>query len=717
MALIETLAEQIADPALRKALSREIAQLKKRLSWGLVFEQHIPETTLLLSGTIRPGTVVYERRSMAPQSFRVEAVEGDDLVVMPTASEAQGVSRRVARSDVLIERRLGEPIYPALSSLGQLRRGPPGRPSHAVIEGENYHALQLLTYTHAGQVDVIYLDPPYNSGARDWRYNNAYVDANDSYRHSKWLSMMEKRLLLCRQLLRPDGVLVITIDENEVYHLGMLLEQTFRDCLIQMVTIVINPKGTAKLNFSRVDEHAMFVIPDTGQSIIARLPPWPSRTEVGVDDEPTHAYPDAEVVEADETEDSGIADEARGGADVAPAKTDASADEYLVLYLRRRGAQSSARTDRPRQFYAILVDEQRRQVVGIGPELRLNDAYAAKRENGILWVYPVDAEGNDRVWRYGRDTMQALIELGAIRVGRYNAAQDTYTLNHWKLRSGPRVQQVRTVWWRTEHDAGTHGTSLLARMLGRRNAFPFPKSLYAVRDTLETVVKGRPNALVVDAFAGSGTTLHATMLLNSEDGGRRQCFLITNNEVPEEDARRLQRNGHFRGDPAFEAEGIFQLATRPRVEAAVTGKRPDGSDIPGRYLSYVGGRAMSAGFAENVEFFRVEYLDPLDVGLQRQLEQLLPVLWLQAGGIGERQPVSQDKPCAAAAGLPYAFLFDPSGVQSLGQKLAQRPDITHVFIAAPTDEGFADLRAQLPEGLETVQLYRPYLDHFRRSAR
>src|SRR4029077_7195650 len=119
----------------------------------------------------------------------------------------------------------------------------PGKPYHTLINADNFHALQLLLYCYEGKVDVIYIDPPYNTGARDWKYSNDYVDKTDTFRHSKWLSMMKKRLLLAKRLLKPDGVLIVTIDEHEVQHLGVLLEQHFAEYSRQMVTIVINEKG------------------------------------------------------------------------------------------------------------------------------------------------------------------------------------------------------------------------------------------------------------------------------------------------------------------------------------------------------------------------------------------------------------------------------------------------------------------------------------------
>jgi adenine-specific DNA-methyltransferase len=127
-------------------------------------------------------------------------------------------------------KRLGDPIYPTLHPLGSVEKAP-GKPYHAVIDGENYHALQLLLYLYEGRVDCIYIDPPYNTGARDWKYNNRFVDANDTWGHSKWLAMMDKRLRLAKRLLKPDGVLICTVDEHEVHHLAMLLEDVFKDYL------------------------------------------------------------------------------------------------------------------------------------------------------------------------------------------------------------------------------------------------------------------------------------------------------------------------------------------------------------------------------------------------------------------------------------------------------------------------------------------------------
>ncbi len=289
MARIEDLLTKIDDPALRADLEREVAVLKEHVDFGLVFERHIPETVDLLYVEPAVGDLVRMRREDGDALYRVFELSDGSATLTPLDS---GETIEAALDDLLVVKPFGEPVYPALTPLESVFRSEE-RPFHAVINGENLHVVQLLLYLYEGKVDCLYLDPPYNSGATDWKYNNRYVDAIDRYRHSKWLSMMERRLRLARRLLKPDGVLIVTIDENEVYHLGVLLEELFREYLRYQVTIVINPKGTAKVNFARVEEYALFLVPDTGSDVILHLPPpedeapeeeWDSEEEDG--DEP-----------------------------------------------------------------------------------------------------------------------------------------------------------------------------------------------------------------------------------------------------------------------------------------------------------------------------------------------------------------------------------------------------------------------------------------------
>ncbi len=224
------------DPQLGTDMEREFRALSSRLSFGLNFERHKPEAVELPKRPFRRGDKV---RVLSPrgsttkgdqQLWQVKAIrkgkkEAD--LELPDLEEAE--AQTVALDDLVVVAEFGDTIYPGLIPTGKVSRGE-DKPWHTVINGENYHVLKALTWTHRGKVDAIYIDPPYNTGAKDWKYNNDYVEGEDLYRHSKWLAMMERRLLVARELLNPlDSVLIVTIDEKEYLRLGLLLEQVFLD--------------------------------------------------------------------------------------------------------------------------------------------------------------------------------------------------------------------------------------------------------------------------------------------------------------------------------------------------------------------------------------------------------------------------------------------------------------------------------------------------------
>ena len=255
---------------------------------------------------------------------------------------------------------------------------------------------------------------------------------------------------------------------------------------------------------------------------------------------------------------------------------------------------------------------------------------------------------------------------------------------------------------------------MLAALLGRVGAFSYPKSVYAVRDALDAAVGNRPDALILDFFAGSGTTLHATMMLNAQDAGRRRCVLVTNNEVSDKDAARLRDQGHFRGDPAFEAAGVFESVTRPRITAAVTGTLPDGTPVQGEYAD---GREYAEGFAENVEFFELTHLDRDDVERNEAFEAILPTLWLTAGGVGPRVADVGHAHFSMPEGATYAVLFRPAGLRPFLRELARRPEIKHVWCVSDTEEAGAELRDMIPREVTVGTLYGEYLRHFENPTR
>jgi adenine-specific DNA-methyltransferase len=269
MSAIHDLIAQIADPRLRERLATEWANAAKNKKFGLVFEDHLPELLPLHGATPRKGDLVCRRQGALKDVWQVKSLNAGIATCIKPGNEAHPSEptraavepEQLPVDELMVVREFGEPIFPALVPVDAVANGPADAPWHTLIEADNYHALQLLDYLYAGQVDCIYIDPPYNTGARDWKYNNDYVDGNDGWRHSKWLAFMEKRLVLAKRLLNPDNsVLVVTIDEKEYLHLGMLLEKMFPDARTQMVTIVINAPGqTRKQQLARVEEYAYFL--------------------------------------------------------------------------------------------------------------------------------------------------------------------------------------------------------------------------------------------------------------------------------------------------------------------------------------------------------------------------------------------------------------------------------------------------------------------------
>ena len=227
---------------------------------------------------------------------------------------------------------------------------------------------------------------------------------------------------------------------------------------------------------------------------------------------------------------------------------------------------------------------------------------------------------------------------------------------------------------------------------------------------MAAVVRTKPDALIVDVFAGSGTTFHATCLLNAADNGRRRCVLVTNNEVDPTTAASLNAAGHYKGDPEYDRYGIFEKACRPRCEATVTGLKADGSAVPGAHL---GGRPLAEGFDENIAFYRLDYLDPDEVNLGRQFSAILSLLWLSAGGIGKRPTMGCPAgPWVIPMDCPFAVLIDPDHFADFRRRLQSRPDVTHVWIVTDDEQAFARMRSEIPGAIRVGMLYREYLRSF-----
>ncbi|MBD3625559.1 MAG: site-specific DNA-methyltransferase, partial [Rhodobacteraceae bacterium] len=536
------------DADLGRELEREFKALASRRSFGLNFERHTPESVELPGRPIRKGDkvrVLPPRGNTDKGDMRLWKVvrttkQGGARVaqlVLIGADEAE--TQTVPVEDLIVVAEFRDYIYPGLVSTGKVARGG-DKPFHTVINGENFHALEALTFTHRGKVDLIYIDPPYNTGAKDWKYNNDYVEGEDLYRHSKWLAFMERRLKVAEQLLNPkNSVLIVTIDEKEYLRLGLLLEQTFSDAKMQMVTTVIAPSGQPRGNqMSRVEEY-MYVL-----------------------------YFGAAKVGQEIRENNDIDEDEPGATRVGW--------ENLI----RRGTDSR-RIDRENQFYPIYFDPETKKILQVGDALLPTTLSPAEVQipDGCDVVWPIRTDGSEGRWRISSDAARNLLDKGLLRLGRKNARTGKFAVNYvlrsdvYRLERGEieiegfsedgsailtRVVTKsavagipKTVWSKDSHNAGNYGSALLREFIPTRK-FPFPKSLYAVEDTVRLFVADNPDAIVLDFFSGSGTTAHALMRINRLDDGRRHCISVTNNEVAADEHAILRKDRLRPGDPEWE---------------------------------------------------------------------------------------------------------------------------------------------------------------------
>ena len=258
------------------------------------------------------------------------------------------------------------------------------------------------------------------------------------------------------------------------------------------------------------------------------------------------------------------------------------------------------------------------------------------------------------------------------------------------------------------HDSTQKGTKLLNEIIGAK--FSFPKSLYAVRDCIKFFVANKPNALIVDFFAGSGTTMHAVNLLNAEDGGRRRCIMVTNNEVAESEEKNLTRAGYQPNDAEWQKLGVARYVTWARTVCSISGKNIHGEPLSGNYLGSE--IPMADGFKANAAFFKLGFLNKNAVALGRQFKEILPVIWIKAGSFGKCPTVEEILPPMLI--LPenkFAVLIDERYFAEFEEKVLALPQIETVFIVTDSSDGYTAMIQNLRDR-KTYQLYRDYLENF-----
>lgn len=728
MAAINDLIRQIEDKNLRDRLQQEVARLSKQKKFGLVFEDHIPECTPLYGVAVRKGSLVAVKGEDIRDVYFVSAISDGRAAIV---NKATGEKSERPLDTLVAVAQFGEPIFPSLIPIDSVENAPDSNLWHTLIEADNFHALQLLEYLYPKQVDCIYIDPPYNTGARDWKYNNDYVDSSDSYRHSKWLSMMQRRLKIAKRLLNPENsVLIVTIDEKEYLHLGCLLEEMFPEARIQMISTMINPAVVARAGeFGRSGEYIFFVL--FGQAS-------PARVKL-----------DREWVSS------------KGRTHTGNIRWD----------LLKRSGTGATRKDSPGGFYPIYIDPIDGKIVKIGDPLPDGVSEAPQIDN-LYCLLPIRDDGSEGRWQWSTTTLAEGLNEGRVKVGGdkkrgftvYRLAKAEYEkvlkgefeiighgVNNEILVDDIDTDQVMAVpgdiWKISSHDSTQYGSRMLGNIFTNKR-FTFPKSLYAVKDCLHFFTAYNPNALIVDFFAGSGTTLHAVNLLNAEDGGNRRCILVTNNEVSDDEAKTLKKQGYQPGDEEWEKLGIARYVTWPRSICSIKGVDIHGDKLKGNYgceiekMVEVEGEItdpdtgrkirgtfykkakeaiypelskikMADGFAANAEYFKLGFLDKSSVALGQQFREILPMLWLKAGAVGKR-------PVLADGELPdmlipessnFAVLIDERYFGAFLAEIEARPNIEYVYLVTNSEDAYREMGSRI-RTRNVTQLYRDYIDNF-----
>lgn len=334
------------------------------------------------------------------------------------------------------------------------------RTNGVIINGDNYHALRLLNKRYSGKIDGIYIDPPYNTDGMEIIYKNGYKD-------SSWLSLMADRLVWGNMLLKDDAVECILIDDVEYANLFKLITQSMPNHTVRPVIIEYNHRGRVKSNFAYTHEYAVWAIP-AGKDLITR--------------------------------EKEISDDIRRN-------------------LRRTGTDST-RQSNPGMFYGIEVDNETLSIIRVTEALQLGEAIPCHNNEATTMVWPIDDNGIERRWYYGKDRIMDDVQKGTVWAKKISGKIQI----HYHQDGKPKYR--KSLWTGPLMDSSTYGSELLNDLFGLGYSdFSFPKSINAVENCLSSMTYS-PTAMFIDYFAGSGTTAHAVIRLNRQDTGDRKYILV-----------------------------------------------------------------------------------------------------------------------------------------------------------------------------------------------
>lgn len=663
MAAIDDLIQQIEDPELRRRIKQEADKLTKSKKFGLVFEDHIPECTPLYDMPIKRGSLVARKSGNISDLYEVDFIDNDIAVCYKKSNSKK---EEISLDELVCVARFGDPIYPYLKPIDQVYNAPDSDLWHTLIEADNYHALQLLEYLYAGKVDCIYIDPPYNTGAKNWKYNNDYVDDNDSFRHSKWLSMMSKRLFLAKKLLNKDtGIIAIAIDDYEIAPLKLLADDIFKNGYLGTVVVKNNPQGRSMPTGFQIS-HEYVLLYGGSDAVIGDLPR--NKKQISrynfIDDNGPYEW---------------------------------------------RNFRAQYSTISPRLIYPIYIKKD-----GSGlrvPKMRWDDENKVYKtledpNSNEFISLPVDSDGKQKTWKW---SLQTFLDNLDSEISVRKDKNKQYSV-YYKGRMKSSGMKPFTLWDDPKYSSSTFGTNLISSLIGK-NKFNYPKSLYSVEDCISICCRGKKDALILDFFAGSGTTLHAVLLMNKKDDGNRRCICVTNNELSSKEEESLIKNNVQPGDSRWEKLGIARFVTWPRILNCINGQDCNGKSLKGNY--YDTDIAMSTGFNSNVAYFKLNFLDKNSIALGRQLKDLIPVLWMKSNCKGvcpDNVDVSNDM--LLFPDNKFAVLVNENRFNDFHDKIIENDIYDYLYFITDSASGYREMISDFRKK-NTFQLYRDYLDNFR----
>ena len=518
-----------------------------------------------------------------------------------------------------------------------------------LLEGDNLHSLKLLEKTHRGKVDVIYIDPPYNTGKNDdFIYDDKLVDANDGYKHSKWISFMHTRLLCARNLLSPNGIIAISIGYQEVHDLVLICEEMFSPRQVVAVTVQTSG-GKPNGGFNYMHEYIVFISPT----------------------------------------------------DFTPNESENAQTEYSSPYHAMTLANFN-QIQRPNQAYPIFIDDKG-CIVGCGPSLAdkiKNGEYEGEKGDyifdysvapkGTIAIYPITKKGDPCVWRliapqllekwekgyvkvtpqkvtknnknayniqYLADGIIRKLEAGEFQTVKNDSAKPTLDVLEYKT-AGANIPTI----WLDKSFYTTKGSNSITDLIGR-NAFSYPKPVELISEVLQRATS--TDSIILDFFAGSGTTGQAVLEINEKDDGHRTFILCTNNE-----------------------NNICENVTYRRLKTVITGKRHDGSEY-------------SQGIPANLKYFRTDFVDKDSEDLSEELlNHIREMIELEHGiKIDDKK---------------YVIILDDEEMDEFTENIEDYPELKAVFISS--DILLTGEQSKMLETIDTYIIPDHYFDFELREA-